>query len=164
LLIGGEDAIVLFISLTLMLLGIAGTVLPALPGMPLVLLGIVIYGAAHGFAAVGTDLIILVIVLTLISLVLDYLAVVLGAGRARASRRGMVGALVGGVVGVVGAGWVGLLLGPPIGAVLGEVSSGRPLNQALRVAIATVVGMAATAVLKLTLAGMLTVMFVLRVT
>ncbi|HSW09708.1 MAG TPA: DUF456 domain-containing protein [Bacillota bacterium] len=147
-----------------MLLGIAGTVLPVLPGMPLVLLGIVIYGAVHGFAAVGTDLVFLAIVLTLISLILDYLAVILGAGRARASRQGMLGGLVGGVVGVVVLGWPGLLLGPPIGAVLGEVSSGRTLNQGLRVALATVVGMAATAVLKLVMAGVLTVMFVLRVT
>jgi uncharacterized protein YqgC (DUF456 family) len=161
---GGELAIVLFIALALMLLGTAGTVLPVLPGLPLVLLGMVIYGAVHGFAAVGTDLVLLAIVLTLISVVLDYLAVILGAGRARASRQGMLGALVGGVVGVAILGWVGLLVGPPFGAVLGEVSSGRTLNQGLRVAVATVIGMAATAVLKLVMAGTLTVMFVLRVT
>ena len=147
-----------------MLLGTAGTVLPVLPGMPLVLLGMVIYGAVHGFAAIGTDLVFLAIVLTLISLVLDYPAVMLGAGRARASRQGMLGGLVGGVVGVAILGWIGLLLGPPIGVVLGEVSSGRSLDQGLRVALATVVGMAAAAVLRAVMAGMLTVMFVLRVT
>ncbi len=147
-----------------MLLGTAGTVLPVVPGLPLVLLGMIIYGAVHGFAAVGTDLMLLAVVLTLASVVLDYLAVVLGAGRARASRQGMLGALVGGVVGVAALGWIGLLVGPPIGAVLGEVSSSRTLKQGLRVAVATVMGMAATAVLKLAMAGTLTAMFVLRVT
>ncbi|MDQ7792819.1 MAG: DUF456 domain-containing protein [bacterium] len=150
--------------LILMLAGIAGTAIPGMPGMPLVLLGVLVYAATRGLATVGLDLLILTIVLTVLTLVLDHLAIALGAGRARASPMGLLGAAVGGILGVVLGGFLGLVAGPPLGAILGEVSSGRTLRQGVRVAVATVIGLAATAVLKFGLAVGVVVMFLMRVT
>ncbi len=156
--------VLLVVCVALMLIGTAGTVLPGVPGMPVVLLGVVVYALALGVRSLGVDLLIVATVLTLASLILDYLAVAAGAGITRASRLGVLGALAGGIVGLVLGGWAGLALGIPVGAILGEVAAGRSVRQGFRVAMATVIATAGTALLKLAMAGTVLVMFLMRVT
>lgn len=99
--------------------GLAGTVLPALPGTALVLAGIVLGAWIDGFARVGAFTLVLVAALAVLSWVLEAVAGLLGARKAGASRWALLGATLGTVVGLL-MGLVGVLFMPLVGAALGE--------------------------------------------
>ena len=99
--------------------GLAGTVLPALPGTALVLAGIVLGAWIDDFAHVGGTVLAIVAVLAVLSWVLDYVAGLLGAQKAGASREALWGAALGTVVGLF-MGLVGVLFMPLVGAAAGE--------------------------------------------
>ncbi len=120
--------------------GVAGTVLPALPGAPLVFVGLLIAAWADGFQKVGWFPLVLVGLLTLASLAVDLLATSLGAKRVGASWLALAGAAVGTVVGIF-LGLPGLVLGPFVGAVLGEYVAQRNWRQAGKVGLGTWLGL-----------------------
>jgi len=124
----------------LVVAGVAGVVLPALPGTPLVFLGLLLAAWADGFSRVGWPTLLALAALTALSFVIDLLATVLGAQRVGASRKALWGTFVGTVAGLFFMP-LGLLLGPLIGALLGEYWHGRALGQATRVGLATWLGL-----------------------
>ena len=67
------------IAAVLILVGVAGTVLPALPGLPLVFGGMLLAAWAGGFEQVGVGMLVLLGALTLLSLGIDFLATAMGA-------------------------------------------------------------------------------------
>jgi uncharacterized protein YqgC (DUF456 family) len=139
----------------LILAGIAGTVLPALPGVPLVFAGMLLAAWVDGFKEVSVWTIVLLGVMTLLSLLVDFLASTLGAQRAGASKLAIGGAALGTLVGLF-FGIPGLLLGPFFGAVAGELIGGREWRHASKVGVATWIGIAVGTAFKLALAfGML---------
>lgn len=139
----------------LVLAGVAGTVLPALPGVPLVFAGMLLAAWAGDFQIVGPGMLVLLGLMTALSVVVDFLAAALGAKRVGASRLAVVGAVVGTFVGVF-FGPLGLLGGPFVGALVGELIHVRELRQATRVGLGTWIGVVVGTVLKLGLAfGML---------
>lgn len=148
----------------LMLLGLVGTFLPVLPGTGLIFLGILLYGLYDHFQVVSGQFVAAMFALTLLAMVTDYLAAALGAKKVQASRAGMVGATLGGVVGLFALGPIGLFVGPFLGAITGEVASGRTARQAVRVGVATVVGVMGGMLLKGAIGVAMIAMFVLRVT
>ena len=99
----------------LILAGIAGTILPALPGVPLVFAGMLLAAWANDFHDVSVWTIVLLGVLTLASLAVDFFASLFGAKRAGASKKALWGAALGTVAGMF-LGIPGLLLGPFVGA------------------------------------------------
>ncbi|MGH9382657.1 MAG: DUF456 domain-containing protein [Thermoanaerobaculia bacterium] len=103
----------------LVVLGIAGTVLPLLPGPPLVFGGLLLAAWGDGFERVGWPALILLGMLTVAAEALDWVAGAWGAQRVKASRVAIVGAALGTLVGIV-FGLPGLVLGPFLGAVAGE--------------------------------------------
>ncbi|MDB6164241.1 MAG: hypothetical protein JWL98_1673 [Xanthomonadaceae bacterium] len=140
----------------LMLAGIVGIVLPALPGLPLVFAGMLLAAWAGGFEKVGAGTLVALGLLTLLSMAVDFLAATLGARRAGASRLAIVGAMIGTLAGAF-FGPVGLFVGPFVGALGGELMHGRRLDaagmgQATRVGFATWLGLALGIALKLMLA------------
>ena len=147
----------LFISgLLLALVGLAGSVLPALPGTPLVLAGLVLAAWADGFQQVGWPTLLLLTLLMVTAYGIDLLATMLGAKRAGASRWGLAGAMLGTVVGIF-FGLPGLLAGPFLGAVAGEYLARGDLRHAGNVGLGTwlglVVGTAAKLALVFTMLG-----------
>lgn len=143
------------LALLLVLVGIAGIVLPAIPGLPLVFAGMLLAAWAGDFQQIGGWTLLLLAVLTLLSIGVDFLASAAGARRVGASRLAVVGALAGTVVGLF-FGLVGVFAGPFVGAVLGELIqrrgvAQRDLGQATRVGIGTWFGIFVGIVLKLTL-------------
>jgi uncharacterized protein YqgC (DUF456 family) len=130
----------LVLALLLMAIGLVGTVVPALPGIALVLAGAVLYAAATGFTVVGVGDVLLFAALTALALGLDLLAHMLGARAFGATCWGVVGAVLGVVVGLLVGGPLGLLVGPLLGAVALEALSGQPLRRALRSGVGAVVG------------------------
>lgn len=138
------------LALVLVLVGIVGTVLPALPGAPLVFAGLLLAAWADGFQKVGWLPLTVLGVLTIATLVVDLLATALGARRVKASALAVVGAAVGSLVGLF-FGFVGLLVGPFVGALLGEYVSSRDVRQAGRAGVGTWLGLVVGAAAKLAL-------------
>lgn len=143
--------------------GLAGTVLPALPGTALVLAGIVLGAWIDDFAHVGGTVLAIVAVLAVLSWVLDYVAGLLGAQKAGASREALWGAALGTVVGLF-MGLVGVLFMPLVGAAAGEYLARRAdanaHGQALRVGFATWVGIMVGLLAKVVIAFMMIGIFV----
>jgi uncharacterized protein YqgC (DUF456 family) len=140
----------------LILLGLAGVVLPALPGLPLVFLGMLLAAWAGGFAKIGIATLVALGILTLLSMAVDFWAAALGAKRVGASRLAVIGALLGTFAGLF-FGPLGLFLGPFVGALAGELVHGRRLDrgrlgQATRVGVGTWLGLVLGIALKLMLA------------
>ena len=133
-------AILWAIAIALILIGVAGTVLPALPGATLVFGGIVLAAWIDQFTRIPVWLIAVLGVLTAISWVVDYAAAALGAKRAGASKLALVGAVVGTLAGIFG-GLLGLLFMPLAGAAIGEYVAQRDLRRAGKVGVATWVGL-----------------------
>jgi uncharacterized protein YqgC (DUF456 family) len=154
-----NDTLLWALSAGLILLGLAGIVLPALPGTILVLAGIVLGAWIDDFTRVGWFAVGTIAVLAVLAWLMDYVAALLGAKRAGASRHAMVGAAIGTVAGVF-TGLVGVLFMPLVGAAVGEFVARRHHGQALRVGIATWLGLLAGMLAKFVLAFMMIGIFV----
>lgn len=145
------DALWWTIAVILMLVGLAGTVLPALPGLPLIYAGIVLAAWIGGFEAISVTTLVILGVLTAIGVAADFVATALGAQRAGASRYGVIGAALGTVAGIFTGLW-GLVFMPLVGAALGEFYAHRDALKAGRVGLATWVGMLLGTAVKLAIA------------
>jgi len=142
----------------LVVLGLAGTVLPLLPGVLLVFAGLVVAAWADDFARVGAWGIGLLAVLAALAFLADFLGSMFGAKRAGASPLALVGATLGAIAGLL-FGIPGLILGPFIGAVAGEFIARRRLGQAGRVGLGTWLGLAFAAVTKVVIAFLMIATF-----
>lgn len=152
------------LAIVLMVVGIAGTVLPALPGLPLVFAGMLLAAWAGGFEEVGGWTMAVLTLLTLLSLGIDFMATALGAKRVGASKPALVGAVLGTFAGLM-FGFVGVFIGPFVGALLGELVwlrgvGGRELGQATKVGLGTWLGVVVGTVLKLGVAFLMVGLFV----
>jgi len=141
--------------------GLAGTVVPALPGVPLVFAGLFLGAWIDGFRAVGWGTIGVLAVLTVIAVVLDFVASAAGARYLGASSRAFWGATVGAVIGIF-FGIPGMLLGPFLGAVLGELGAGRNLVHSGKAGIGAWLGMVVATALKLAIAFLMIGLFLFR--
>lgn len=144
------------IAAILVLVGLAGTVLPALPGLPLVFAGMLLAAWAGDFQQIGAVTLVVLGLLTLLSLGIDFWATAVGAKRVGASRMAVVGAILGTVAGIF-FGPIGIFVGPFAGALAGELLHRRSLGQqdlgdAARIGLGTWLGIVFGVVLKLTLA------------
>lgn len=147
------------LSAALILVGLAGTVLPALPGTAFVLGGIVLGAWIDDFSRVGAGVVAACAVLAVIAWVLDYVAGLLGARKAGASRLAIIGAAVGTVVGLF-MGLVGVLFMPLVGAAVGEWLSRRDHGQAVKVGVATWLGIMVGMVSKVVIAFIMVGLFI----
>lgn len=136
------------VAAILILVGFAGTILPALPGLPLMFAGMLLAAWAGDFAQIGGWTIAVLATMTVLALGIDFLAGLLGAKRVGASRLALIGAAVGTIVGLF-FGLPGLLLGPFVGAVVGELAHTRHAGTAAKVGVATWVGLLLGTILKL---------------
>jgi len=146
-----DPALLWLVVLLLVLAGIAGTVLPALPGTPLIFLGLLLGAWIDRFQRVGWGTLATLALLALVAIGDELLATALGAQRAGASRLGLLGAAAGTLVGLF-FGLAGILLGPFLGAVLGELAARRGPLQAGRAGFGTWLGILLGTAAKLAIA------------
>lgn len=144
----------------LIAVGIAGTVLPALPGAGLVLAGVLLGSWADGFTRVSGLTVGVIAVLAVLAWGVDYVAALLGARRAGASPLALAGAALGTVAGIF-TGLIGLLFMPLAGAVAGEWWARRDTLQAAQVGLATWVGLLVGTAVKLALVFAMVGLFVI---
>ena len=149
-----------FIAAMLVLVGLAGTLLPILPGVPLVFGGLLLGAWIDGFVHVGWPLLLVLALLTLLSVVVDVAATSLGAKGAGAGRAAMLGAAIGTIVGLF-FGPVGLLIGPFLGAAAGQFLVRQDLLEAGRAGVGAWVGFLLGSLAKLALGVAMVLIFVL---
>lgn len=142
------DALLWIVAIALIAVGVAGVLLPALPGIVFVYGGIVLGAWIGRFEQVGVGTVVALGVLAAVGMIVDCAAGALAAQRAGASRQGLVGAALGTVAGAF-TGLIGLVLLPLAGAAIGEFIARRDALRAGRVGLATWLGLVAGAVAKL---------------
>jgi uncharacterized protein len=135
----------------LVLVGLAGTILPMLPGVPFVFGGLLIAAWIGDFQRIGWPTITILAILTALAIVVDFVATLLGAKRAGASKLALLGAAIGSIVGLF-FGIVGIFVFPFVGAVIGEYLQHQKLGNAGKVGVATWLGLLFGALAKLALA------------
>lgn len=143
----------------LIVLGLAGTVLPVVPGTVLVWGGVVLGAWIDDFTRVGTTTLVVVSVLAVLAWGLDYVAGLMGAQKAGASKQALLGAAVGTVVGLF-MGLVGVLFMPLVGAAIGEYLARKDQTRAVKVGVATWVGIMVGLIAKVVLAFIMVGIFV----
>ena len=146
-----EQQAYFIIAAVMVVLGVAGTILPVLPGILLVFGGLFLAAWADGFHHVGGIALAIIGLLAALAFLSDFLASLAGAKRVGASTLALVGAAFGGAIGVF-FGIPGILLGPFIGAVAGEFLARGRLAQAGKVGLGTWLGLIVAAVAKVAIA------------
>jgi len=145
------NTILWIIAILLILVGIAGTLLPALPGLPLIFAGVFLAAWINDFQLISVFTVSVLGILAVLGLVIDHIATALSAKRAGASRQGIIGAVLGTFAGLFTGFW-GLVFMPLAGAAIGEFLAHRDMLRAGKVGTATWYGLLIAAVAKLAIA------------
>lgn len=146
-----SHSLLFFVAALLVLAGLAGVLLPALPGLPLIFAGLLLAAWADGFVHVGAWMLAALGLLTVFGMLVDYWAGLMGAKKLGAGRWALVGAAIGTLVGLF-FGLPGLLLGPFLGAMIGQLVHARDLRHAAKVGVGTWIGLILGMALKFGLA------------
>lgn len=131
--------------------GVLGTVFPALPGTPLIFAGAFLIGWWHDYVIIGGPSLIFLGVLAVVGIAIDFVASSLGAQRVGASGYALIGATVGSIVGIF-FGLPGILFGPFFGAFGGELLARPSVAQATKVGLGTWFGLLLGTVAKVAIA------------
>lgn len=153
------DTILIIFGIILIIIGIIGCILPALPGAPLVFISLLLlqFTDKHPFS---TWFLIVWGIITVLTALADYFIPIWGTKKFGGSRKGVIGSTIGLIAGIIilpalgivigPFGLIGIILGPFIGAVIGELIEGRDINSALYSGIGSFLGFAAGTIMKLT--------------
>jgi uncharacterized protein YqgC (DUF456 family) len=141
--------------------GLAGTVIPAIPGVPLVFAGLFLGAWINHFESISWVMVSVLGVLTVVAWVVDFIAGALGTRYLGASSRAFWGATIGAVVGLF-FGLVGILIGPFAGAVIGELSGGSDVLSSGRAGLGAWLGMVVATAVKLAIAFLMIGLVIFR--
>lgn len=151
------DSVGVILGSVLLLVGLIGCVVPIVPG-PLVayggLLSLLLTSypiSAFVWIAGG--------VITLVATLLDYIVPAMGAKRFKCSKWGIAGCLIGSIVGLFFFPF-GIILGPFIGAIVGELIAGRPLSDSVHGGLGALLGFVLGLGVKLAACSLLVIMFI----
>jgi hypothetical protein len=136
------------LAVLLMVGGLVGNILPALPGIPMIFGGIWLAAAVNQYQHVGLWWLVVIGLLGTLGVIVDFVAATLGAKRVGASPLALSGAGLGTLIGMF-FGIAGLLLGPFAGALLGELASGTSVLRSAHVGAATWMGLLFGTLIKL---------------
>jgi uncharacterized protein len=131
----------IIIAILLVAIGIAGTILPMLPGVALVFAGLLLAAWHGGFDQVSILTMVIIGVIAAMAWAVDFVASIATAKKFGASKYALWGAGIGAVAGIAG-GVVGLIIGPAIGAIIGELITHQSTSKEATTK-ATTVGIAA---------------------
>jgi uncharacterized protein YqgC (DUF456 family) len=139
--------IILFLA---MLFGLIATFLPAIPGLVIIYGAIFLFALITGFKLIGYQTLIVLGILTAISIILDWLAAIIGVKKMGGSIWGMIGALLGMIVGLIipGIGVFSFIIFAFIGAFLFEWLASRQTRTALKAGFGSFIGFLAGSLMK----------------
>lgn len=155
------ETTIFIVTLAVILLGIAGTFLPVVPGVPLVFVAIAAYGWYEGFEEITPNYLVILAGVAVLSLFVDYVSTYLGAKYFDSSRLGLYGAVIGSVAGIFIFPPLGLLILPWLGAIVGELLQGNDWPKAMRSGMGAVIGLFSGIAFKVALATGMLVSFLL---
>ncbi|PHV13496.1 DUF456 domain-containing protein [Chitinimonas sp. BJB300] len=138
------------LAIVLILAGLAGNLLPLIPTAPLLMAGFILYAWLDDFQRVGWGWLGVLLVLSIVMIVIDFIAGAWGAKKMGASRQAVIGATLGAILGIF-FNIVGLIFGPFIGAAVGEWLAKGDALRAGQVGFATWLGLLVGTVAKLSL-------------
>ena len=147
----------------LFLVGLAGVVIPGLPGLGLIFLGILIYALATNFAHISVAALVIFGLITALATLADYYGSALGARLGGGKWWALAGSLIGAIAGAMIAGPPGLFVGAYTGALLGALQEGQSTQQAARTAVFAIVGLVGAAIVQFVVAIALILSFLLMV-
>jgi uncharacterized protein YqgC (DUF456 family) len=148
------------LAILLVVVGLVGTIAPALPGVLLIFGGMLLAAWIDDFARIGWPTLTLLGVLTVLTFVADIVSSLLGARRVGASRQALFGSVIGGIAGIP-LGLAGLILGPFVGAIAGELLAQRGIRAAAQVGFGTWLGLLVGTLAKVALAVAMLGVFIL---
>ena len=156
------DITLAVLGAALVLVGFIGSILPIIPGPPISWAGLLLlkwtdYVNDHG-AAYENALWILLFFVVLVT-ILDYVVPIMGTKKYGGSKRGVWGATIGVVVGLF-FGPLGIIIGPFLGAYIGEITTGKKEREALRAAWGSFMGFLLGVGLKLMVCGTILFFFI----
>ncbi len=157
-----EQMVGLAVALLVMLFGLIGSLMPVLPGIPVIVAAAVGHRLYFGEQGASTWVLVLMAVMAIVAFGLDYLAGMIGAKKLGATWWGILGAVVGGLVGLF-FNLPGIILGPFLGALILEMVGGRPFKPAVRAGAGAVLGLLAGAVGKVALCLAMILLFTTNV-
>jgi len=134
------EVLLFVVVLIVMIIGLAGVILPVLPGIPLIFGATVLYGILTRFEQINLQLILIFAGMTVIGLVIDYLANYFSVRKMGGGRAGAIGAVIGLMVGI----WFGLIwiiILPFLLAVAFELIAGKQGKQAITSGFGAFVGL-----------------------
>lgn len=146
----GEILLIIF-AFALVLSGLAGILLPFLPGVPLAWLGLLIFAYATSFAVLTWKILLIFLGLSLLTFVTDMIAPLIGAKKYNASSYGIYGAAIGLLSGIFLMGPIGILAGPVLGAIFGEMLYGKTSDEAIESSKGVLIGFLAGSAIKFSL-------------
>lgn len=141
------DIILIVLAVLCLIVGLIGCVAPMLPGPPIAYVGMLLLHFTDAIHFTSAQLVIGA-VLVVVTLVLDYVIPALGAKYVGGSKWGAWGCTIGTLLGMFFMPW-GLLLGPFLGAVVGELMAGRNSGEAIRSGLGSLLGFLFGTVLKI---------------
>ena len=145
------EVVFAIICAVLILAGLVGVIMPYLPGITLAWLGLFIYAIGTDWERLSVTTIVVFAVLTVLALLMDYIAPLLGAKKHKASKWGMIGASIGLFLGIIIFQMWGIIVGPLLGALIGELLSGKSAGEAFKISLGTLVGFLFGSLMKIVL-------------
>ena len=152
------DVVLWAVAVILVGVGIVGIVLPALPGTILIFAGLLIGAWADDFTRVGPAMLVLIAIIGIATYGVDFVATALGAKHLGASKRAMVGAALGTVLGLF-LGLPGIIIGPFLGAIAGELTVHRDWKRVGKAGLAAWIGFIVGTAVKVALAFLMIGLF-----
>ena len=132
--------IVNIIVTVIAVLGVLGTLVPIFPGTPLIVGAALINGLATDFSVVSMKLIIILVLLSVGAEISERFFSAVTTRKFGGSKYGIIGAIVGVLVGSILFPPLGIFIGPVLGAVVFELSTGKNLQESFKVGTGTVLG------------------------
>lgn len=156
------EIIAIVVAAIFFLVGLAGTLLPVMPGAPLIWVGMLVYGLIAGFDNLGILFFLIQALLALAVMGVDYLFAALGSRYFGGSKAALWGAALGLLVGIFFFP-VGLLIGPFLGAALADLLFMKRTDQAIKTGIGASIGFWTALPIKLGLEAVMITWFIIKV-
>ncbi len=155
------EGLVIAIGFILVVLGLAGSILPILPGPPLSFVGLFLLALLKHFSPPLKPIVMIILaVITVLAVALDYIIPLLGAKKFGASKWGIWGSVIGMIIGIFWSPF-GMLIGAFIGAVAAEWFIGKKKAEALKAGWGVLIGTLSASILRLGISGVMTYYFIL---
>ncbi|MDR1578367.1 MAG: DUF456 domain-containing protein [Deltaproteobacteria bacterium] len=159
-----SSVVAAILAIAVMLVGLAGSVLPIIPGLPIIFGAYLGYGLWSGWQEYGLWTMLIVGGLVATSIVFDQLASIVGAKKFGAGKAGMIGSFIGAIVGLIVFNVIGLIVGTFAGAAIFELLfANRSLMESLKAGTGALLGFLASSLFKFILGMILTAFFIIKI-